>query len=92
VQISLQPAGSRLKLRLHGLGRSELPQHAASGDDGPSSEVIGPVLSWNPETGSLQLSRQATQRLFHSLGGRLTERGDRGLTVFFPVAGAGPSR
>jgi hypothetical protein len=50
------------------------------------------VLSWNPETGSLQLSHQATQRLFHSLGGRLTERGERGLTVFFPVAGAGPSR
>ncbi|MCP9917237.1 sensor histidine kinase [Cyanobium sp. ATX 6F1] len=92
VQISLQPAGSRLKLRLHGVGRSELPQAAVSGDDGSSSEAIGPVLSWNPETGSLQLSRQATQRLFHSLGGRLTERGDRGLTVFFPVAGAGPSR
>lgn len=92
MQISLQPAGSRLKLRLHGVGRSELPQAAVSGDDGSSSEAIGPVLSWNPETGSLQLSRQATQRLFHSLGGRLTERGDRGLTVFFPVAGAGPSR
>jgi len=48
--------------------------------------VVGPVLSWNPETGSLQLSRQATQRLFHSLGGRLTERSGNDLTVFFPVA------
>ena len=47
---------------------------------------MGPVLSWNPETGSLQLSRQATARLFHSLGGRLTERSGRGLTVFFPLA------
>ncbi|MCP9850597.1 sensor histidine kinase KdpD [Cyanobium sp. Morenito 9A2] len=91
VQISLQPAGSRLKLRLHGVGRSEcLP--AGHGADGPSAEVVGPVLSWSPETGSLQLSRQATQRLFHSLGGRLTERGDRGLTVFFPLAGSGPAR
>ena len=49
---------------------------------------MGPVLSWNPGTGSLQLSRQATQRLFHSLGGRLAERSGNALTVFFPVAGA----
>jgi len=47
---------------------------------------VGPVLSWNPGTGSLQLSHQATQQLFHRLGGRLTERGDSSLTVFFPVA------
>jgi BRCT domain type II-containing protein len=46
---------------------------------------VGPVLSWNPATGSLQLSRQATQRLFEQLGGRLTERNGSGLTVFFPV-------
>jgi len=43
------------------------------------------VLSWNPTTGSLQLSRQATQQLFHQLGGRLTERSGSGLTVFFPT-------
>jgi BRCT domain type II-containing protein len=48
--------------------------------------LVGPVLSWNPATGSLQLSRQATQRLFHRLGGRLTERGGSNLTVFFPAA------
>ncbi|MBM5828062.1 MAG: sensor histidine kinase, partial [Cyanobacteria bacterium M_surface_7_m2_040] len=48
-------------------------------------ELLGPVLSWNPTTGSLQLSRQATQQLFEQLGGRLTERSGNGLTVFFPV-------
>ena len=48
-------------------------------------QLVGPVLSWDPSTGSLQLSRQATQRLFARLGGRLTERGESGLTVFFPV-------
>jgi BRCT domain type II-containing protein len=48
------------------------------------------VLSWNPDTGSLQLSRQATQQLFHRLGGRLTERGGSSLTVFFPVAESDP--
>jgi hypothetical protein len=49
---------------------------------------VGPVLSWSPETGSLHLSQQATQRLFHSLGGRLTQRSGQGLIVFFPVAGS----
>jgi len=43
-------------------------------------------LSWNPSTGGLQLSQQATRRLFHRLGGRLTERGASSLTVFFPLA------
>jgi BRCT domain type II-containing protein len=54
-------------------------------DEGGVQERVGPVLSWNPITGSLQLSREATQRLFARLGGRLTERGEGGLTVFFPV-------
>jgi signal transduction histidine kinase len=86
VRLRLLPAGSRLKLQL-------------SSDDPESREVdaldavlptpVGPVLSWNPETGSLQLSRQATQRLFHRLGGRLTERGGSNLTVFFPTAERG---
>lgn len=80
VHLSLQPAGARLKLRLSAAA-------LASNEEGPElQERVGPVLSWNPGTGSLQLSRQATQRLFHSLGGRLAERSGNDLTVFFPVA------
>lgn len=85
VRISLQPAGARLKLHLG----SDDPISAGSTEAAPTPEsttTVGPVLSWNPTTGSLQLSRQATQRLFHSLGGRLTERQGNGLTVFFPLA------
>ena len=59
---------------------------SGEGHESAGGERVGPVLSWNPATGSLQLSRQATQRLFHRLGGRLTERGGSNLTVFFPVA------
>jgi signal transduction histidine kinase len=82
VQLSLAPAGARLKLRLMSHNA-----HPASGEsaDQRRSERVGPVLSWNPTTGSLQLSRRATQQLFHRLGGRLTGRGDTTLTVFFPV-------
>ncbi|MFM8524141.1 MAG: sensor histidine kinase [Cyanobacteriota bacterium] len=92
VLISLQPAGARLKLRLSSEASTKSGREGAVGDRDRSIEAqgptttVGPVLSWNPTTGSLQLSRQATQRLFHSLGGRLTERHGNGLTVFFPLA------
>ncbi|MFM8674363.1 MAG: sensor histidine kinase [Vulcanococcus sp.] len=84
VQLSLQPAGARLKLRLSALNLAPAEVEGGVRDD--QQERVGPVLSWNPGTGSLQLSRQATQRLFHSLGGRLAERSGNDLTVFFPVA------
>jgi hypothetical protein len=83
VLVSLQPAGARLKLQL-----SSEADGAAAGD-AERSEQVGPVLSWNPDTGSLQLSREATRQLFHQLGGRLTERGGSSLTVFFPLAERG---
>ena len=51
-----------------------------------SNEEIGPVLSWNPATGNLQLSQAATQRLLKSLGGRLTNSRDKGITIFFPIS------
>jgi len=51
-----------------------------------NSSDIGPVLNWNPQTGSLQLSQNATQKLLASLGGHVTQRRDTGLTVFFPIS------
>ncbi len=83
VSVSLLPAGSRLKLQLSSEG--DRPEDTGLEIEADQRELVGPVLSWNPVTGSLQLSRQATQRLFHRLGGRLTERSGSGLTVFFPV-------
>lgn len=86
VSLSLMPAGSRLKLRISSFGPVSGERDAPSiARDTPAPERVGPVLSWNPCTGSLQLSRQATQRLFQRLGGHLTERGSTSLTVFFPV-------
>ncbi|MFN7228430.1 MAG: sensor histidine kinase [Synechococcaceae cyanobacterium] len=86
VRLRLQPAGSRLKLQLSSVdtGSRGSDGEGSSSDPG-ERHAVGPVLSWNPATGSLQLSRQATQRLFHRLGGRFTERGDNSLTVFFPA-------
>ena len=81
--LTLQPAGARLKLQLHGQSPAERDEGAATQE--PIAQ-LGPVLSWNPDTGSLQLSQTATRRLLARLGGRLTQRRDRGLTVFFPIA------
>ena len=81
--LKLRPAGQRLKLQI----LTQLSTNSFSEiSESVSNEEIGPVLSWNPATGNLQLSQAATQRLLKSLGGRLTNRRDKGITIFFPVS------
>ena len=73
---------SPLKLQLL-VQMADRPMSTASSS---STEQVGTVLSWDPATGSLQLSQAATRQLMASLGGRYHARRDRDLTVFFPVA------
>jgi len=82
VQVDLQVTGDRLKLRF-GSGDGA----AADTTLPPPREPVGPVLSWDPTTGSLQLSPGATRDLFARLGGLYTERAGRTLTLYLPVAG-----
>ena len=82
--MELQAAGDRLKLRFSSSGRSS-GRNQGQQSPGPGA-AVGPVLSWDPATGSLQLSPQATQQLFASLGGRYTERQGSNLTLYLPVA------
>jgi hypothetical protein len=82
VQVDQQVAGERLKLRF---GSGDGPVSDASMP--PPREPVGPVLSWDPTTGSLQLSPGATRDLFARLGGLYTERAGRTLTLYLPVAG-----
>ena len=81
--LELRPAGQKLKLQLKvqklDNKNKEIPKIDNSSD-------LGPVLNWNPQTGSLQLSQNATQKLLASLGGHVTQRRDTGLTVFFPIS------
>ena len=81
--LKLRPAGQRLKLQI--LTQLSTTTHFEISES-CSNEEIGPVLSWNPSTGNLQLSQAATQRLLKSLGGRLTNRRDKGITIFFPIS------
>ena len=79
----LRPAGQQLKLELKVHKIETNPREISMKEDGSD---IGPVLNWNPQTGSLQLSQTATQKLLASLGGHVTKRRDTGLTVFFPIS------
>ena len=80
--LELRPAGQKLKLQLK-VQKLDSNQNEILKDNGSD---IGPVLNWNPQTGSLQLSQNATQKLLASLGGHVTQRRDAGLTVFFPIS------
>ena len=80
--LELRPAGQKLKLQLK-VQKLDNNQKEMLKDNGSD---IGPVLNWNPQTGSLQLSQNATQKLLASLGGHVTQRRDAGLTVFFPIS------
>ena len=81
--LELRPAGQKLKLQLKVQKLDNNQKEILKKDNGSD---IGPVLNWNPQTGSLQLSQNATQKLLASLGGHVTQRRDAGLTVFFPIS------
>ena len=81
--LELRPAGQKLKLQLKVQKLDNNQKEILKKDN---SSDIGPVLNWNPQTGSLQLSQNATQKLLASLGGHVTQRRDTGLTVFFPIS------
>ncbi len=84
--LELRPAGQRLKLKITGDFSHSLHSKELYPGDIRQNFELGSVLSWNPNTGSLQLTQAATQRLLASLGGRLIRRRDRGITIFFPTA------
>ncbi len=83
--LELRPAGQKLKLQLKVQKLDNNQEEILKKDN---SSDLGPVLNWNPQTGSLQLSQNATQKLLASLGGHVTQRRDAGLTVFFPISDA----
>ena len=81
--LELRPAGQKLKLQLKVQKLDSSKKLISKTDQGSN---IGPVLNWDPQTGSLQLSQTATEKLLASLGGHVTQRRDAGLTVFFPIS------
>ncbi len=78
IQMQVTTAGHQLKLQLHSV-------EAAFG----SSQALGQLLMFQPETGCLSLNLNVTKNLFQALGGKLTVRQhpQRGevLTIFLPL-------
>ncbi len=83
--LELRAAGHRLKLKIVSKTKNVFDSVNIRNE---KNSDLGPVLSWNPNTGSLQLTQAATQQLLASLGGRLTRRGDSVLIIFFPISEA----
>ena len=83
VILELRPAGQKLKLQLKVQRLDKVKPVLSNTEQGSD---IGPVLNWDPQTGSLQLSKTATEKLIASLGGHVTQRRNTGLTVFFPIS------
>ena len=85
MQLKLHPRTRCLEVKLQ--LRVEHPDSGQAMEAGPSPqrEDVGTVLSWDPSTGSLQLSQDATRQMMASLGGRYQPRRERDITVFFPV-------
>ncbi len=81
--LELRPAGNKLKLQIVSKSVGTKTKHSTFSKQ---SSELGAVLSWDPNTGSLQLSHSATQKLLASLGGRMAHRRDSVLTIFFPLA------
>ena len=81
--LELRPAGQKVKLQLYVQKENSDVKEKNQKSNGSD---LGPVLNWNPQTGSLQISQAATQKLLASLGGHVTQRRDTGLTVFFPIS------
>ena len=82
VDLELKQAGLQLRLDLRSEGEPAADGTAADG----AETSLGDVLTWNPETGSLRLSADATRHLFSHLGGRIAQRNGRHLTLFLPLA------
>ena len=82
VCLGLKQAGLQLRLDLRSEGGRT---HAHGAEDGAEAS-LGDVLTWNPATGSLRLSRDATRHLFSHLGGRIAQRNGQHLTLFLPLA------
>ncbi|HEY9301724.1 MAG TPA: HAMP domain-containing sensor histidine kinase, partial [Phormidium sp.] len=91
IQVQVMPAGNQLKLQLltqtnsldgNGDGKCLANHHS-------TRKLIGQLLTFQPETGSLSLSHNVTKSLFQALGGKLIvrQRPEQGevFTIFLPT-------
>ncbi|MGB3507764.1 MAG: HAMP domain-containing sensor histidine kinase [Microcoleaceae cyanobacterium] len=90
IQVGVMLAGSQLKLQLESHSDSEGNSHSPfTSSTKTPLKSIGPLLMFQPETGSLSLNLKVTKNLFEAIGGKLIvrQRPKKGevMTIFLPV-------
>jgi len=90
IQVEVNDAGDRLKLQLKSQPKSGVKDRCLFAANGQASfKSIGPLLMFQPETGSLSLNLNVTKNLFEAMGGKLVvrqgpEKGEV-MTIFLPL-------
>jgi signal transduction histidine kinase len=90
IQVEVNDAGDRLKLQLKSQPKSGVKDRCLFAPNGKTSfKSIGPLLMFQPETGSLSLNLNVTKNLFEAMGGKLVvrqgpEKGEV-MTIFLPL-------
>ena len=90
IEVGVMLAGSQLKLQLESHSQSGLKSNSpfTSSTETPFKS-IGPLLIFQPETGSLSLNLKVTKNIFEAIGGKLIvrQRPKKGevMTIFLPV-------
>lgn len=90
IQVGVMLAGNQLKLQLESQLQPGTKNESAFKEtpNGPLKS-IGPLLMFQPETGSLSLSLSVTKNLFRAAGGKLVvrQRPEKGevMTIFLPL-------
>ncbi|MGB3401061.1 MAG: HAMP domain-containing sensor histidine kinase [Microcoleaceae cyanobacterium] len=87
IQMGVCLAGNQLKLQLE--SQAEINNNHGGVTPKSPLKSIGPLLMFQPETGSLSLNISVTKNLFQALGGKLVvrQRSQKGkvMTIFLPL-------
>lgn len=89
IQVQVITAGDQLKLQLLHQAQSKDNCVQDTAPTQPICKALGPLLIFQPETGSISLNLAATKHLFQAIGGKLIvrQRPEYGevLTIFLPL-------
>jgi len=89
ILVEVMPAGNQLKLQLESQPLSSHTDLSQMLKQKTPLKSIGPLLMFQPETGSVTLNLDVTKNLFHAMGGKLVvrQKPQQGevMTIFLPL-------
>jgi hypothetical protein len=89
ILVEVMPAGNQLKLQLESQPLASPTDFSQMLKQKTPLKSIGPLLMFQPETGSVTLNLDVTKNLFHAMGGKLVvrQKPQQGevMTIFLPL-------